>query len=246
VAGWLGAVKSSFHALVGELWKVAAAAFAILGAVIAIVLAAPGNHHFLGYGAVGSVVLMFAGSAIAAILWFVIRSGILARKRCYITDTQEQLNAELENIVAKAEHTLVATGSRSNNKPYLDILEHRLQQLPSLIHYRVMFGQPRKTLFREHIERLLTIRDPSARTFNRQTLYIGMITDDVPESFVVANETRGLILIPSLHEIGVIDSAVIVSEPKHVQYLLNSVYQLYGTSIKVETLAAAATLTVKT
>jgi len=241
---WFAEMRSQFGRLKAEIWTVVAVTFTVLAAVIGIVLAANDDHRFLGLGAWASVLLLFIVCIVVGVLWFVIRSGVAVKRKIYIIDTIEELNAALKRIVDSAKSELVATGSRSENKEYLDEIIKHLKSEPRLVHYRILFGHPRRQIFKDHLAELVTTRNSEDRTFGQQTIRIGMIEAEASESFIVANESRGLILIPSLHTAGVIDSAVVVEDRKYATCLINYVKQLYPGSLKVETRDAVESLTV--
>src|SRR5262249_9189081 len=143
-----------------------------------------------------------------------------------------------------AREILVATGSRSQNRGYLNEIESRLRAEPKLIHYRILFGNPRHQVFKDHVKQLLAIRNPADRSLGYKTLYVCLIDSTETEWFVVANEARALVIIPSLHTVGALDSAVIFANRSQAARFIEYVKQLYpGTSL-IEDLSAAEALTV--
>lgn len=72
----------------------------------------------------------------------------------------EEMSAALRAVVKSAEEYPAVTGSRSRDVPYLAEIED-LASRPRLVHYRVLFGHPHHGVLKEHLHRLLEIRDPA-------------------------------------------------------------------------------------
>ena len=51
-----------------------------------------------------------------------------------------------------------------------------LAEKPSLVHYRVLFGRPRNQVLKDHLIRLLELRDPD-RSLGIKTLHLGLVDD---------------------------------------------------------------------
>jgi transcriptional regulator with XRE-family HTH domain len=75
--------------------------------------------------------------------------------------------------VTGARECLVVTGSRSRNTEYLETIEAVLAEKPSLVHYRMLFGPPRNQVLKDHLIRLLELRDPRDRSLGIKTLHLG-------------------------------------------------------------------------
>ena len=168
------------------------------------------------------------------------------RESIRVIRTHDELATELLSIVNDAERWLVCTGSRSREQNYLEAIENRLRSLPSLVHYRVLYGPPHNELFKRHLTQLLSIRDPADRVYGLQTLYIGMFNNSMlePEKFVSANEKRALVVFPSLTGVGRFDTALVLSDPQDVDSLIRYVQELYRCSQIVESPSEVAQLPV--
>ena len=55
-----------------------------------------------------------------------------------------------------------------------------------LVHWRVLVGPPHRQVLKDHLIRLLDLRDPADRTYGMQTLHLGMVEDQIrePERFL--------------------------------------------------------------
>ena len=102
--------------------------------------------------------------------------------------------------VTSARYCLVAAGSRSRDSEYLAAIEAALVEWPGLVHYRVLFGPPQHRVLRDHLLRLLDLRDPRDRSLGWKTLHVGIVEDTVtmPERFFCASEQMAVAPIPSL------------------------------------------------
>lgn len=87
------------------------------------------------------------------------------------------------------------TGSRSRNTEYLKTIEVVLAEKPSLVHYRVLFGPPRNQVLKDHLIRLLELRDPRDRNLGIKTLHLGLVDDleGAPERFFCASERMAVV-----------------------------------------------------
>lgn len=77
-----------------------------------------------------------------------------------LVTSYEALVAEMIAVVSEAHETLVTTGSRSRERPYLGAIERRLREHPDLVYYRVLLGPLRSLELRDHLLAVLTLRDP--------------------------------------------------------------------------------------
>src|SRR6266487_3472967 len=75
--------------------------------------------------------------------------------------------------VSGACECLVAAGSRPRDADYLTVIEAVLAERPALVHYRVLFGPPHHRVLRDHLLRLLELRDPADRSLGIKTLHLG-------------------------------------------------------------------------
>lgn len=157
----------------------------------------------------------------------------------------ERLSAALMDVVAGAEQCLVVTGSRSRDVPYLRSIEERLAACPSLVHYRVLFGVPHHRVLKDHLLRLLEVRDPADRSLGYKTLHIGLVQDTVvtPERFVCASEDGAVVPVPSLTSAEAFDSGVRLGR-RAAERLVDHVRQCYAAAIRLETAEAIGGLDV--
>jgi hypothetical protein len=108
----------------------------------------------------------------------------------------------------------------------------------------VLIGQPHRQVLKDHLVRLLALRDPADRTHGMQTLHLGMVDDPVrePERFFVASESRAVVMIPSLTTAGALDTGVILLHPVQARRLVEHAKQLYAAAVKIESPAAVQAL----
>jgi hypothetical protein len=136
-----------------------------------------------------------------------LRAGLSAVKvLANFSDLREAMLA----TVSGAHECLVAMGSRSRDSDYLTAIESVLTERPGLVHYRVLFGPPHHRALRDHLLRLLKLRDPEDRSLGIKTLHLGIVEDTVsaPERFFCASETMAAVPIPSLTSAEAFDSGV--------------------------------------
>jgi hypothetical protein len=102
-------------------------------------------------------------------------------------------------LVQEAKSEIYTVGSRSRDGKYLALIEERLAADPKLLYYRALIGPPRRTILREHLSRVLQLRDPADRSQGYQTVYLSLFKDThkQPEIFLCGNERRCLVVLPS-------------------------------------------------
>lgn len=163
-----------------------------------------------------------------------------------LVTSPEGLLAEMSRVVEGAEDYLVVTGSRSRDPAYLAGIEQALQERPRLVHYRLLFGLPHHQVLKEHLLRLLALRDPDSRTEGKKTLYIGVVDDlhREPERFFCASEGRAVATLPSLTTAGNFDCGVVLLDPQDAVGLVQHGKQLYPATRKLETPEAVQALSV--
>jgi hypothetical protein len=146
------------------------------------------------------------------------------------------LRKAMTEVVHGAQHYLAVVGSRSRDAAYLESIETALTQRPELVHYRVLFGPPRHRILKEHLLRLVEIRDPQDRSLGLKTLHIGLVEDEpgTPERFFCASESAAVVPIPSLTSFEAFDSGVLF-EAGVAERLIDHARQLYAGGRKVET-----------
>jgi len=173
------------------------------------------------------------------------REGRVSHELRLVT-SPEQLLAEMSQVVQGAEDYLVVTGSRSRDPAYLAGIEQALQERPRLVHYRLLFGLPHHQVLKEHLLRLLALRDPESRAEGKKTLYIGIVDDlqGEPERFFCASEGRAVATLPSLTTAGDFDCGVVLLDPQDAVGLVQHGKQLYPATRKLETPEAVQALSV--
>lgn len=128
-------------------------------------------------------------------------------------------------------------GSRSRDARYLAAIEDALARRPGLVCYRVLFGPPRHQVLKDHLARLLELRDPADRSLGVKTLNIGLVedTDSSPERFFCASEQMAVVPIPSLTSHEAFDSGVVFG-PAAAARLVDHGRQAYAAARRIETL----------
>jgi transcriptional regulator with XRE-family HTH domain len=164
----------------------------------------------------------------------------------HMVSAVDQLRAALLQVVCQAENLLAAVGSRSRDQSYLHAIEQALQDRPRLIHYRVLIGPPRRELLKEHLLRLLELRDPDSREHGFQTLHIGLIEDlaHQPEHFFVASERTAVVVIPSVNTAENFDSGVVLEHAQDALGLVRHAREVYAGAQRLETVEAVQALQV--
>jgi len=156
-----------------------------------------------------------------------------------------ELQQAMLATVAGACECLVAAGSRSRDGRYLAAVEEALAGRPGLVCYRILFGTPRHRVLKDHLVRLLELRDPADRSLGVKTLHIGMVqdTESSPERFFCASEQMAVVPIPSLTSHEVFDSGVVFG-PAVAARLIDHGRQAYAAARRIETLAGVRGLRV--
>jgi transcriptional regulator with XRE-family HTH domain len=168
-----------------------------------------------------------------------------------LVDSYDDVQAELWSIVDEASRFLVCAGSRSRDEAYLRLIEDRLRAEPGLSYHRILFGPPKHAVLRDHLLRVLEIRDPGTRHCGAgKSLFMAMFDDDEtePERFVCANEHRAVTIQLSLHGLGRYDTAFVVNDPMRAEQWKASLQEAYraaeGAGHLVETESAIRALPV--
>ena len=153
-----------------------------------------------------------------------------------LVTTVDELQAAMAGVVRGAAECLVSVGSRSRDAAYLDVIEQTLRERPRLVHYRVLIGPPHHQVFKDHLLRLLEIRDPSSREYGMQTLCVGLVDDPMrePERFFVASERAAVVTLPSFNTAGAFDSGLVLERPRDAQGLVQHGKALYAGSQRLE------------
>jgi hypothetical protein len=170
----------------------------------------------------------------------------LGGKSYRVIRSAEELLAYNKRIVREAKESLFTTGSRSRDITYLKAIEARLKAAPKLVHHRVLFGPPYHQVMKDHLQRLLKLRDPEDRKHGFKTIHLGLFGDYKRqfEVFILGNEREVSVILPSLLGVGEYNSGIVFTGRDEVDDLLRFVKDLYGWSAKVETLAEIKSLRV--
>lgn len=146
------------------------------------------------------------------------------------------LVAALVKVVRSAQDCLVAVGSRSREPSYLQEIEITLKNNPDLVHYRILIGRPHSQVLKDHLLRLVGLRNTSPNRNSHKTLHIGILSDTVREyeRFFVASEQLAVATIPSVNSPTNFDTGVLFHNPTYAQGLLQHGKALYGRQ-KLET-----------
>ncbi|WP_199565264.1 XRE family transcriptional regulator [Spongiactinospora rosea] len=155
-----------------------------------------------------------------------------------------ELRRALLATVQGARDCLVVMGSRSRDLAYLKAIEEALEQRPTLVHYRVLFGPPFHQVLADHLVRLLELRDPADRSHGLKTLNIGLVDDlGTPERFFCASERSAVVPIPSLTSLEAFDSGISLGRAE-ASRLLDHGRQAYAAARRIETPEAVGVLEV--
>lgn len=156
-----------------------------------------------------------------------------------------ELREAMLATVAGAREYLVMMGSRSREPAYLEAIERALQERPRLACYRVLYGPPHHQVLKDHLLRLLQLRDPDDRSLGVKTLHIGMVEETTlsPERFFCANERMAVVPIPSMTSYEAFDSGVVLG-PAVAARLIDHGRQAYAASRRVETVEQVSRLDV--
>ncbi|PKW14489.1 hypothetical protein A8926_2109 [Saccharopolyspora spinosa] len=146
------------------------------------------------------------------------------------------LRDAMTEVVRNAHRYLAVLGSRSRDTAYLETIETVLAQRPELVHYRVLFGPPHHQVLKDHLLRLLEIRDPQDRSLGVKTLHISIIDDHprTPERFFCVSESVAVVPVASLTSAEAFDSGVLF-EAGVAERLIDHARQCYAAGRKVET-----------
>jgi len=155
------------------------------------------------------------------------------------------LSEAMQHVVESAQERLVVTGSRSRDAAYLAAIENVLYERPTLIHYRILFGPPRHEILQKHLRSLLTLRDPSDRSYGWKTLHIGLFAEsERPERFFVASEHAAVVTLPSLTAAEMFDTGISLTGPDATALVQHAI-QLYAAAVPVETLDAMSEIAIE-
>jgi transcriptional regulator with XRE-family HTH domain len=171
--------------------------------------------------------------------------GLAARSEPKLLAGVADLQQAMLATVTGARECLVVMGSRSRDTGYLEAIEKALAQRPTLVYYRVLFGPPHHQVLKDHLVRLLGLRDPSDRSLGVKTLHLGLVddTERFPERFFCANEQMAVVPIPSLTSHEAFDSGIVLGAGPAMR-LLDHGRQAYAAARSVETMELVGELEV--
>ncbi|MFD8559658.1 XRE family transcriptional regulator [Streptosporangium canum] len=136
--------------------------------------------------------------------------------------------------VSEAQQCLVVMGSRSRDGEYLQAIEQTLTIRPHLVFYRVLYGPPHHQVLKDHLLRLLELRDPDDRSLGVKMLHLGLVEDLMaPERFFIASEHHAVVPIPSLTSHEAFDSGVLLGAAAAAR-LLDHGRQAYAAAQRIE------------
>jgi transcriptional regulator with XRE-family HTH domain len=159
----------------------------------------------------------------------------------------DELLTAMLGVVQGAESCLMVTGSRSREGAYLCEIERVLAERPKCVHYRILFGPPRRQVLKDHLLRLLDLRSPDDReTAGVKRLCVGIVDDLLrePERFIVASEKCAVLSIPSLVTAGNFDTGVVFCGPHEALGFIQHVKQMYAGTRRLESVEAVQELVV--
>ncbi len=157
-------------------------------------------------------------------------SAIPADRDVHLLTSGAELTSALIGVVRDAHECLIAVGSRSSEPNYLQEIEQAIADKPHLVHYRILIGSPHSQVLKDHMLRLLELRDPQACNGQTKRLHMSLHIDLARyyERFFVANEQDAVIVLPSTNSPMNFDTGLVVREPFYVQGLLQHGKALYS------------------
>jgi hypothetical protein len=173
-------------------------------------------------------------------------AGALGGSSYKVIKSADMLYDANARIVKEAQEILYMTGSRSRDEKYLKAIETKLCEVPQLVHYRVLFGQPHHQVLKDHLLRLLKIRSPADRSLGFKTIHLGLYESAMRqfEAFILGNEQEALVLLPSFSGVSEYNSAIIFTDAEEVEGLKRFVKELYAGGKNLETTAKVEALKV--
>lgn len=151
-----------------------------------------------------------------------------------------EVRQELEATIRTAENELIALGSRSRDKEHLALIEQQLGDVPDLGHIRILCGPPVHSVFSNHLDRLMQIGRTARISDKARIGYCAL--GDQPEVFIVANESRATIIMPSLGDFDKYDACFVTTDKQDVRETLLYGKALLGNSSRIKTMNELASL----
>jgi transcriptional regulator with XRE-family HTH domain len=162
-----------------------------------------------------------------------------------LLDTYADVEAALWSVVDEATRFLVCSGSRSRDERYLRLIEDRLAADPGLTYHRILFGPPWRVELRDHLLRVLDIRDPSMTSRGAgKSVFIALFDDLTlePERFICANEQRAVLPQMSVNGLSRYDTAFVMNDPERAAGWRGTMREAYQRGRPVETAEAIRAL----
>lgn len=133
------------------------------------------------------------------------------------------VQAALARVIDGARETLATTGSRSRDPDYLTRIESAIADRPTLVHYRVLHGPPRGGALKNHLLRLVDLRQEEG------SVKIGIMWDIYkdPERFLCASEREAVVVLPSLTSTSNFDTALVISRSDIARAYVDHVRQAF-------------------
>jgi hypothetical protein len=151
-------------------------------------------------------------------------------EKLHLVTSGGELCAALLEVVRNSQDCLVAVGSRSQTPAYLQAIELAIQRKPGLVHYRILIGPLHSQVLKDHLLRLVELRNVRAERNGTKTIHISIINDltQCPERFFVASEQEAVVTLPSANLPMNFDTGLIVRDPLYVESLLQHGKALYS------------------
>lgn len=132
-----------------------------------------------------------------------------------------------QKIVRDARRLLFITGSRSHNTAYLQEIETKLAQRPSLEYRRVLLGPPTKEMY-DHVVKVIQTRPPADRVDGEQVTFIHLFEDFElqPEVFLCGNERCCIAILPPMTSLGEYSTGYYFTATQHVDDYLRLTKEL--------------------
>jgi len=169
---------------------------------------------------------------------------VRGQRRIRIVNGHENIHAELTRMVAKANEVLYCVGSRSRDTDYLRDIEERVRSQTSLRHYRVLCGEPRHEILKQHAVKLMEMRAVDSQSTGRIRLAICSAADEL-EPAVCVTDNRALVVTPALGRYGRLDSAIVLDRPADVKTVRHYVETMFANSRELTTAGEVQALQVR-
>jgi hypothetical protein len=156
---------------------------------------------------------------------------ILRRRNVKVLTSEDEINAALRATVTKADKLLICVGSRSRDHAYLNAIEERLRDKARLRHKRILCGPPAHDVLKAHLLKIQRLHHDD-RAIELGVLDMARCED--PEQSLCASENRAVIVVPALGTFGKYDSAIVVTQKRHVEAVVNYCERLWKDARKLK------------